>query len=115
MAAAVREGAAMIEADIGRPPDDVARRHAAAAAAIAMEIINTEPGTDREQAVAAPCASRSRDRSALITGRPHDPPPSDADDMGATDDNRSRESSSAYSITRRGRRARHRITLSDWS
>jgi len=57
MAAAVREGAAMIEADIGRPPDDVARRHAAAAAAIAMEIINTEP---------AQTASRPSPRHALL-------------------------------------------------
>ena len=54
MAAAVREGAAMIAADTGSTPDAIAPRlAAAAAAAIAMEIIDTEPGAEREQAVAA--------------------------------------------------------------
>jgi AcrR family transcriptional regulator len=54
MADAVREGAAMIAADTGTTPDAIAPRiAAAAAAAIAMEIIDTEPGEEREQAVAA--------------------------------------------------------------
>ncbi len=54
MAAAVREGAAMIAADTGSTPDAIAPRlAAAAAAAIAMEIIDTEPGAEREEAVAA--------------------------------------------------------------
>ncbi len=54
MAAAVREGTAMIAADTGSPPDAIAPRlAAAAAAAIAMEIIDTEPGAERDQAVAA--------------------------------------------------------------
>lgn len=54
MAAAVREGAAMIAADTGSTPDAIAPRlAAAAAAAIAMEIVDTEPGAEREQAVAA--------------------------------------------------------------
>jgi len=54
MADAVREGAAMIAADTGSAPDAIGPRlAAAAAAAIAMEIVDTEPGADREQAVAA--------------------------------------------------------------
>lgn len=54
MTAAVREGAAMIAADTGSTPDAIAPRlAAAAAAAIAMEIVDTEPGAEREQAVAA--------------------------------------------------------------
>ena len=54
MAAAVREGAIMIAADTGSTPDAIAPRlAAAAAAAIAMEIVDTEPGAEREQAVAA--------------------------------------------------------------
>ena len=54
MTAAVREGAAMIAADTGSAPDAIAPRlAAAAAAAIAMEIVDTEPGAEREQAVAA--------------------------------------------------------------
>jgi AcrR family transcriptional regulator len=54
MTAAVREGAAMIAADTGSVPDAIAPRlAAAAAAAIAMEIIDTEPGAEREHAVAA--------------------------------------------------------------
>jgi AcrR family transcriptional regulator len=54
MAAAVREGAAMIAADTSSTADAIAPRlAAAAAAAIAMEIVDTEPGQDREQAVAA--------------------------------------------------------------
>ena len=54
MAAAVSEGAAMIAADTGSTPNAIAPRlAAAAAAAIAMEVIDTEPGTEREQAAAA--------------------------------------------------------------
>jgi AcrR family transcriptional regulator len=54
MAAAVREGAAMIAADTSSTADAIAPRlAAAAAAAIAMEIVDTEPGQDREQTVAA--------------------------------------------------------------
>jgi AcrR family transcriptional regulator len=54
MTAAVREGAAMIAADTGSAPDAIGPRlAAAAAAAIAMEIVDTEPGAEREQAVAA--------------------------------------------------------------
>jgi hypothetical protein len=54
MAAAVQEGAAMIAADTGSTPDAIGPRlAAAAAAAIAMEIVDTEPGAEREQAVAA--------------------------------------------------------------
>jgi AcrR family transcriptional regulator len=54
MTAAVREGAAMIAADTGSAPGAIAPRlAAAAAAAIAMEIMDTEPGAEREQAVAA--------------------------------------------------------------
>jgi AcrR family transcriptional regulator len=54
MAAAVREGAAMIATDTGSTPDAISPRlAAAAAAAIAMEIVDTEPGTEREEAVAA--------------------------------------------------------------
>ena len=54
MAAAARDGAAMIADETGSPPDAIGPRIAAAAtAAIAMEIVDTEPGTEREQAVAA--------------------------------------------------------------
>jgi AcrR family transcriptional regulator len=54
MAAAVREGAGMIAADTGSAFDAIGPRlAAAAAAALAMEVIDTEPGPDREQAVAA--------------------------------------------------------------
>ena len=54
MTDAVREGAAMIAADTGSTSDAIAPRlAAAAAAAIAMEIVDTEPGAEREQAVAA--------------------------------------------------------------
>jgi AcrR family transcriptional regulator len=54
MTAAVREGAAMIAADTGTSPDAIGPRlAAAAAAAIAMEIVDTEPGAERELAVAA--------------------------------------------------------------
>jgi AcrR family transcriptional regulator len=54
MTAALREGAAMIAADTGSSPDAIAPRlAAAAAAAITMEIVDTEPGAEREQAVAA--------------------------------------------------------------
>ena len=48
----------MIAADTGSPPDAIAPRlAAAAAAAIAMEIIDTEPGAERDQAVPPRCAS----------------------------------------------------------
>jgi AcrR family transcriptional regulator len=54
MAAAIREGAALIADETGSSPDAIGPRiAAAAAAAIAMEIIDTEPGKEREQAVAA--------------------------------------------------------------
>jgi AcrR family transcriptional regulator len=54
MAAAIREGAAMIAAETGGPADAIgARIAAAAAAAIAMEVIDTEPGAERNEAVAA--------------------------------------------------------------
>ncbi len=54
MAAAIKEGAAMIAAETGSPADAIgARIAAAAAAAIAMEVIDTEPGAEREAAVAA--------------------------------------------------------------
>jgi AcrR family transcriptional regulator len=54
MAAAIREGAAMIAGETGSPPSAIGPRiAAAAAAAIAMEIIDTEPGTERDEAVAA--------------------------------------------------------------
>ncbi len=44
----------MIAADTGSAPDAIGPRlAAAAAAAIAMEIVDTEPGAEREQAVAA--------------------------------------------------------------
>ncbi len=53
MAAAIREGAAMIAAEAGSPPDAIGPRiAAAAAAAIAMEVLDTEPGAQREEAVA---------------------------------------------------------------
>ncbi len=54
MAAATRDGAAMIASETGSPPDAIGPRIAAAAVgAIAMEIVDTEPGTECEQAVAA--------------------------------------------------------------
>jgi AcrR family transcriptional regulator len=54
MAAAIREGAAMIAEETGSPPDSIRPRiAAAAAAAIAMEVIDAEPGPEREEAVAA--------------------------------------------------------------
>jgi AcrR family transcriptional regulator len=54
MAEAVREGAAMIASDTGSPPGSIGPRlAAAAAAAIAMEVVDTEPGAERERAVAA--------------------------------------------------------------
>jgi AcrR family transcriptional regulator len=54
MAAAIRDGAAMIADETGSPPDAIGPRIAAAAVgAIAMEVVDTEPGTEREQAVAA--------------------------------------------------------------
>jgi len=54
MAAAVREGAAFIADETGSSPDAIGPRiAAAAAAAIAMEVVDTEPGPEREEAVAA--------------------------------------------------------------
>ncbi len=54
IATAIREGAAEIAADTGSAPGAVGPRiAAAAAAAITMEIIDTEPGPEREEAVAA--------------------------------------------------------------
>jgi AcrR family transcriptional regulator len=54
MAAAIREGAAMIADETGSLPGAIGPRIAAAAVgAIAMEVVDTEPGTEREQAVAA--------------------------------------------------------------
>ena len=54
MTAAIREGAAMIDSETGRPPGTIVSRiAAAAAAAVAMEIVDTEPGAEREEAVAA--------------------------------------------------------------
>jgi len=54
MTAAIREGAAMIADETGSLPSGIGPRiAAAAAAAIAMEIIDTEPGPEREEAVAA--------------------------------------------------------------
>ena len=54
MTAAVRDGATVIAADTGSAPGAIGPRlAAAAAAAIAMEIVDTEPGAEREQAVAA--------------------------------------------------------------
>jgi AcrR family transcriptional regulator len=54
MTAAIREGAAMIAGETGSPPGAIGPRIAAAAVgAIAMEVVDTEPGTEREQAVAA--------------------------------------------------------------
>jgi AcrR family transcriptional regulator len=53
MAAAIREGATMIAAETGGQPDAIGPRiAAAAAAAIVMEIVDTEPGAEREEAVA---------------------------------------------------------------
>jgi AcrR family transcriptional regulator len=54
MAAAIREGAEMIAEEDGYAPDAISPRiAAAAAAAIAMEVVDTEPGPEREEAVAA--------------------------------------------------------------
>jgi AcrR family transcriptional regulator len=54
MAAAIREGAEMIAEEDGYAPDAIGPRiAAAAAAAIAMEVVDTEPGPEREEAVAA--------------------------------------------------------------
>jgi AcrR family transcriptional regulator len=54
MTAAIREGAAMIADEDGSAPGAIGPRlAAAAAAAIAMEIVDTEPGAEREEAVAA--------------------------------------------------------------
>jgi AcrR family transcriptional regulator len=54
LAAAIGEGADMIAEETGSPSDAIGPRiAAAAAAAIAMEVIDTEPGAQREDAVAA--------------------------------------------------------------
>jgi len=54
VAAAIREGAALIAEEDGTAPDAIAPRiAAAAAAAVANEIIDTEPGPERQDAVAA--------------------------------------------------------------
>jgi hypothetical protein len=54
IAAAIREGASMIADETGGKPDAIGPRiAAAAAAAVAMEIVDTEPGAEREEAVAA--------------------------------------------------------------
>ena len=54
MATAIRDGAAIIAAETGSLPGAIGPRIAAAAVgAIAMEVIDTEPGPEREQAVAA--------------------------------------------------------------
>jgi AcrR family transcriptional regulator len=54
MAAGIREGATMIADETGGQPDAIGPRiAAAAAAAITMEIVDTEPGAEREEAVAA--------------------------------------------------------------
>lgn len=53
MTAAIRDGAAMIADETGGSPNAIgARIAAAAAAAIVMEIVDTEPGAEREEAVA---------------------------------------------------------------
>jgi len=50
----LREGAAVIAAQTGSEPASIGPRIAAAAAgAVINEILDTEPGTDREAAVAA--------------------------------------------------------------
>ena len=54
LAAAIREGAVMIAAEAGRDPDAIGPRLAsAAAAAVVMEVADTEPGPGREEAVGA--------------------------------------------------------------
>ena len=54
MTAAIRDGAAIIADETGSPPGAIGPRiAAAAAAAIAMEVVDTEPGPEREEAVAA--------------------------------------------------------------
>jgi hypothetical protein len=54
MTTAIQEGAAMIAEEDGTTPGAIGPRIAAtASAAIAMEIVDTEPGTEREEAVAA--------------------------------------------------------------
>jgi len=69
MATAIREGAAMIAAETGGPADAIAARiAAAAAAAIAMEVIDTEPGAEREEAVAA--ATRFLEGGTAALNRP---------------------------------------------
>jgi AcrR family transcriptional regulator len=52
IAAAVREGAALFAAESGVDPDAIGPRlAAAAAAAVTMEIVDVEPGEERERAV----------------------------------------------------------------
>lgn len=54
MSAAIGDGAAIIASEIGSTAGAIGPRiAAAAAAAIAMEVVDTEPGTEREEAVAA--------------------------------------------------------------
>ncbi len=54
MTAVVRQGAAAIAADTGADPDAIGPRLAAAAtAAIVAEILDTEPGARRQEAIAA--------------------------------------------------------------
>jgi AcrR family transcriptional regulator len=54
MTAAIRDGAAIIADETGSLPGAIGPRiAAAAAAAIAMEVVDTEPGPEREEAVAA--------------------------------------------------------------
>ena len=54
MTAAIRDGAAIIADETGSRPGAIGPRiAAAAAAAIAMEVVDTEPGPEREEAVAA--------------------------------------------------------------
>jgi AcrR family transcriptional regulator len=54
LATAIRQGATLIAADTGRDPDAVGPRMASAAiAAVVLEVADTEPGEEREQAVAA--------------------------------------------------------------
>ncbi len=54
LAAAIRDGAVMIAADTGRDPNAIGPRlAAAAAAAVVMEVADTEPGREREEAAAA--------------------------------------------------------------
>ena len=53
MAEAVKGGVAMLASDTGSPGAIGPRLAAAAAAAIALEVADTEPGAERERAIAA--------------------------------------------------------------